>query len=913
MSPNVGGPLTGQAEAILREQYASLSRQIPLMYLLVFLNMAFVSLVAGVDTWWKLGAEAGLAILIAVRAAIWFSRRNRTVSVDQIRRFLKQTIFFACALSFLFGAWGFSHFSDTNPFQSTAVALYIFIAAISCCYCLQALPVAARLVLLFGATPVTMALFLSQDWYFKGIGLSFLLAGAVILRTIATTRSAVFEALRSRSEMAFLMEALRRSEEHYRYSVELNPQIPWISDPEGRILELSPRWSELTGLSLEESLGWGWTSAVHKEDLPLVIAHWTKALTKPSSGAASQGVRYRLCHGDGNFRWCLARGNPRRNEEGEIVRWYGNLEDIHDQVTAELALRESEERYRLASRATNDVIWDWSHSTDRIEWGSGVENILGYPEAAFGTSLAWWKDRIHPADLPTVLKTYERVLTKVQKDWSHEYRFRHAHGHYVNIFSRGYVIQDEHEAPLRSIGALQDVTVARKVEDDLRWAANHDPLTGLPNRKMFGEVLQTALVNAAAGNGCVGVIVIDVDGFKLINDSLGHAAGDQVLTTVANHIQGYFSKDATVARLGGDEFAVIVPALGREDASALPVARMVEGVADLLTIDESAVHITISAGAAIWPRDGLDAEGILKSADLALYAAKAEGAGAVRGFEPAMRERVEKRNAMLRDARRALDDDRIIPYYQAKIDLNTGDVVGFEALLRWSYDQHTVHPPSTIEAAFEDSLLSTQLTDRMLDRVLKDMTGFSDKALAFGRIAFNGSPADFRRGDFADRILERCLRAGLSPALLELEVTESVFVGRNASHVERLLRLLVAEGVTIALDDFGTGFASLTHLQHFPVDVLKIDRSFISHLDKTSSADAAIVHGVIDIARRMNILTVAEGVETAHQTVQLRALGCDIAQGFLFSQPIAAEDVAPWLAKWQDGNQQAEFERIFAG
>lgn len=899
MSPNVGGQLTGQSEAILREQYASLSRQVPLMYLLVLVNAAFVSLMTGLDASLRLALPLTLFILVAVRAGVWIARRNKSPSVEQIRRYLRQAIFVACGLSFLFGAWGLYLFTQVDPFYSTSIALYVFIGSISCCYCLQALPIAARFVLLFGATPVTIALLVSRDWYFTGIGLTFLLAAAVILRTIATSRSAVFEALRARSDMALLLDALRHSEEHYRYSVELNPQIPWISDPEGRILELSPRWAELTGLSLAQSLGWGWTAAVHKEDLPLVIAYWTKALALEDVAGADAGVRYRLCHADGQFRWCRARGNPRRDADGKIVSWYGNLEDIHDQVMAERGLRESEERYRLASRATNDVIWDWSHVTDWVEWGSGVENILGYAETAFGTSIDWWKARIHPADLPSVLKTYDQVLNSAHNGWSHEYRFRHASGIYVNLFSRGYVVRDEKGVPLRSIGALQDVTVARKVEDDLRWAANHDPLTALPNRKMFAEVLENALADAVTSGTCVGVIVVDVDGFKLINDSLGHAAGDQVLMTVANRIQGYFSEDTTVARLGGDEFAVIIEGLRNDDRCALDVVRKIEGVAELLTIDESAIHITISAGAAIWPMDGTNAEDILKSADLALYAAKGEGAGAVRGFEPAMRNRVERRNAMLRDARAALDERRVIPFYQPKIDLDTGDVIGFEALLRWHHPQRGMQLPVTIEAAFEDSLLSTQLTDRMLDRVLSDIAAFTEQGVPFGRIAINGAPGDFRRGDFADRILDRFRCAGLSPALLELEVTESVFVGRNASDVESALRLLVTEGVTIALDDFGTGFASLTHLHQFPVDVLKIDRSFISRLDNSDRAALAIIHGVIDIARRMNIRTVAEGVESENQLVQLRSLGCDIAQGFLFSPAIGADQVAPWLREWR--------------
>lgn len=892
------GKTSGQPEAVPREQYASLTRQVPLMYALMFLNVLFLALVTSDGGSWAVSFIAPLVLtaIIAVRGAAWYMRRGQEISNDQISIYLRWTIIRAGALSLVFGGWGLYLFLSADPFHTSAIALFIFVGSISCCYCLQALPAAARLVLLFGAMPVTVGLLFLRDLYFTGMGLTFLLGAAVILRTIATTRSAVYESLRARSEMAELLAALQHSEEHYRFSVELNPQIPWISDPEGRIVEVGPRWTELTGVPTEAALGWGWADAVHPDDRPEVLAHWNEALTSEDNAVAD--VRYRVRHSDGSFRWCRARANPRRDGAGHIQSWYGTLEDIDDQVMAELALRESEERYRLASRATNDVIWDWSHSTDRVEWGNGAEQVLGYPEVADGTPIDWWKGRIHPHDLAAVEATYERVLANLQDSWSHEYRFRAAKGKFINIFSRGYVVRDLEGNAVRSIGALLDVTDARKAEMELRWAANHDALTGLPNRKLFGEALEAALASASADGSCVGVIVIDVDGFKLLNDSMGHAAGDHLLRTVATRLQANVAADVTVARLGGDEFAVIVTGL-RADEPIVPAATAIlEGVADALTIDEGLVDVSISAGAALWPADGSEAEAILKSADLALYAAKADGTGVIRAFQPEMREAAESRKAMLREARDALNDDRIIPFYQAKIDLKTGAVVGFEALLRWHHHRRGLQPPGRIRAAFEDTLLASALTDRMIDRVLVDIERLSEKEVAFGRIAINGSLADFRRDDFADRILTKFQQKGLSPRLLELEVTESVFVDHLAANVDRALQALVAEGVSIALDDFGTGYASLTHLQQFPVHVLKIDRSFISRLDSSDTADFAIVHGVIDIAHRMKIATVAEGVENENQLAQLRALGCDIAQGYLVSRAIGAERLPAWLARW---------------
>lgn len=875
------------------------------MYLLMTINAAFLAAVASreVPPLLSMGVPAALILVTSLRAAVWLARRRDAPSIAAIRRQLRGTKIAAVVLSLLFGLWGLLLFAQADPLRASSVALYVFVGAIGCCYCLQALPSAARLVMLFGAAPVTVQMLVSGDWYLFGTGLTFLLAAVVILRTLATNRSAFSEVLRSRSEMSLLLQALEQSQEHYRYSVDLNPQIPWTSNPDGSICEISPRWTVLTGMSVEEGMGSGWILAVHPDDVERVLDQWRTALQSVDHPVAD--VRYRLRRADGRYCWVRARSYPRRDSEGRIVKWYGNLEDIDDQVAAEAALRDSEERYRLASRATNDLIWDWSHGTDRIEWADGGQSIYGHEKAARGTSVAWWRAQIHPEDVASVDAMAARVQIGECDSWSHEFRFRSGDGSYVHLLSRGYVLRDENGRPRRSIGALQDVTQARRAEAELRRAAYHDALTNLPNRAHFAVRLETALTRAHGDGSHVGVVVFDVDNFKGINDSLGHGAGDAVLQAVADRLSAGLPDSAIAARLGGDEFAIILPDL--DESAPSRIKRILETVAQPMTIDESVVEVGVSAGAAIWPRDGADAEAILKSADLALYTAKARSAGDVESFHPELRHAVESRNSMLREARDALGEERIVPFYQPKISLESGQIVGFEALLRWHHRERGLQPPGTIHAAFEDSALSTQLTDRMLERVLKDMAEWQERGIETGRIAINGSPVDFRRDDFAERILSRLHALDLSPSLLELEVTESVFLGRAADSVERALRTLAREGVTIALDDFGTGYASLTHLQQFPVDVLKIDRSFVSRLDGSNSSDFAIVHGIIDIAQRMNIRTVAEGVENEAQLGRLCELGCDIAQGFLFGGALGSSRIGAFVRGWPQARQAYRF------
>ena len=421
----------------------------------------------------------------------------------------------------------------------------------------------------------------------------------------------------------------------------------------------------------------------------------------------------------------------------------------------------------------------------------------------------------------------------------------------------------------------------------VRSLAYADPLTALPNRTLFAERLDTSLLDADRTGGHVGLVVLDVDHFQWLNDAMGPPAGDALLKEIAARLVQIAPANATVARLGGDEFAIILPGLVAEDARVETVKALLRGIDKPMVFENRLMNASVCAGAAMWPADGRDAEELLKSADLALHAAKAQGGGAIRGFVPALRHGMERRTGMLTDARRALSDDRIFPFYQPKVRLMTGEVVGFEALLRWRHPEKGPQTPDSISAAFDDNELAAQMTDRMMDLVFADMRAWLQAGINFGKIAINASSADFLRGRFATRLLERLEHFGVPAALLELEITESVFFGQLAESVAGTLNALSYAGTTIALDDFGTGYASLSHLKQFPVDVLKIDRSFVSKLtDNDEEEDAAIVGAVLNLAQSLGIMTVAEGIENREQAAYLRRKGCDLAQGYLFSPAV---------------------------
>jgi predicted signal transduction protein with EAL and GGDEF domain len=349
-----------------------------------------------------------------------------------------------------------------------------------------------------------------------------------------------------------------------------------------------------------------------------------------------------------------------------------------------------------------------------------------------------------------------------------------------------------------------------------------------------------------------------------------------------------------VARTGGDEFAVILSALCTADVEHV-AARIFEQLRKPLSHGGRQIECGASIGASLIPRDGRVRSEIMKAADIALYAAKAGGRGQLRSFEPSMMIEVEKHQDMIASARHALQRDAIVPYYQPKVSLRTSQIVGFEALLRWRDRDGELRGPDGIKAAFDDPVLGELISYRMLDRVLEDVKRWVDAGLEFGHVALNAAAGDFRGGGFADTLVGRLHERAIPPSCIQIEVTETVFLGQGAVDVEEALKRLSEHGIRIALDDFGTGYASLSHLNQFPVDLLKIDRSFIQRIG--SSADAeAISATVINLGHCLGLEVIAEGIETQAQEAHLITIGCDTGQGYLYSSALPASEVPASLA-----------------
>lgn len=424
--------------------------------------------------------------------------------------------------------------------------------------------------------------------------------------------------------------------------------------------------------------------------------------------------------------------------------------------------------------------------------------------------------------------------------------------------------------------------------------AFHDSLTGLPNRAFFQRRLDELNGGDCPASGFA-LALLDVDEFKLTNDTLGHDAGDAILLAFADRLRITIRPGDMVSRLGGDEFALLLMDMSDQNDLEAFSTKLLERLREPCEHRGKLIHSNASVGTSSWGEFD-SAQNMLKHADLALYEAKGSGGGAYRRYDPVMWSTMLMRREMLSVAEAALEGDFIRPFYQPKVNLITGVIVGFEALLRCCMPGQAAKGPECLATAFEDCNLAVKLSDRMIDGMIADISAWRALGLPFGHVAINAALAELRRGDFAERLLAKLKRAGIPPKCIQVEVTESVLLGKGIDLIERTFLELAKRGIKLALDDFGTGFASLTHLKRFPIEILKIDRSFIRDL-QSDADDGAIVDALIGLGKALKIGVVAEGIETSAQRDFLRSLGCTVGQGYLFGGASPAIEVPGMFSK----------------
>jgi len=564
------------------------------------------------------------------------------------------------------------------------------------------------------------------------------------------------------------------------------------------------------------------------------------------------------------------------------------LADIARCKQTEEALRESEERYALAVQGANDGLWDWNLKTSEVYFSARWKSMLGCGENEIGNSPEEWFNRVHPEDIERVRAAIAAHLKGSTSHFESEYRILHKDGVYRWVLSRGLAVRDVGGKAYRMAGSQTDTTERKAAQEQLLHNAFYDALTGLPNRTLFMEHLERALKRVERHKDYLfAVLFLDLDRFKIINDSLGHLAGDQLLIAIARRLEACLRAGDTVGRLGGDEFVILLDDI-RDVSDATRVAdRIQKSLALPFSLRGLEVFTTASIGIALNVPAYSRAEDLLRDADTAMYRAKMLGKARYEVFDTVLHTRALKLLQLETDLRRAIEHQEFQLHYQPILSLITGEIVGFEALLRWQHPQRGLVSPEEFISVAEETGLIVPIGEWALRTACVQNKTWQEADLPPLYVAVNLSGRQFKQQDLIERIIGILTDTGLDSRWLELELTESIIM-EDAETTIKTLRELEGLGVQLSIDDFGTGYSSLSYLKRFPIDTLKIDRSFVSDIT-TDPDDAAIITTIITLAHSLKLEVIAEGVETREQLDFLRSQQCDKVQGYLFSQPVPAK------------------------
>jgi diguanylate cyclase (GGDEF)-like protein/PAS domain S-box-containing protein len=675
---------------------------------------------------------------------------------------------------------------------------------------------------------------------------------------------------------------LATSEERYRALLEASAVVVWFAAPTGEISH-SQGWTEFSGLTESRYDNMGWIGMVHPDDQDRVRSRWQEAL---SAAGFFQGD-LRIRHKSGEYRWMHASAVPIQNPEDCSVReWVGCLWDIHDREQAIEGLRESEERLRLALQAGRMIAWEVDLTTNHITRSQNSVELLGIDSCPAADVLS----RVHPEDREKV-KTFVRQAEEKAHE-TVEFRFTAPDGKQLWLSARAEKVGSD-----RIVGVAYDISDRKAAEEEIWRSANHDTLTGLPNRTLFQKRLEEALDIAKENDTSVSLILIDFDHFKEINDALGHDAGDAFLKETANRLRAITGARDTAARFSGDEFAILLTKPTPLEHASKLAESLVEKLSEPMQYRGRMIGSKASIGVAAFPEHDTTPADLLKDADIALFEAKAQGRNRVVTYHPSLRTAVEQRISLLENVRDALPKHQIVPFYQPKVCLSTGRITGLEVLARWRHPEKGILSPAYFGAAFEEPKLALALSESLLAQTVSDLRQWLDAGLDPGRVAFNLSACEFIQPGLTEHVFSALESMQIPTERFEVEVTETVLLSRNTDTISTILNRFHDRGISIALDDFGTGFASLTHLKQFPVEHIKIDRSFVRDLEKDPE-DEAIVAAIITLGQSLSMRITAEGVETAGQAKRLRDMGCHNGQGYLFAKAVAGVEVPQLLAQF---------------
>ena len=596
-------------------------------------------------------------------------------------------------------------------------------------------------------------------------------------------------------------------------------------------------------------------------------------------------LEYRIVHADGSVRWVWERGTAILDADGRPIALEGLIQDITKRKNAETALREAERRYHGLFDNAIEGIFRTSVEGNYLDANPALAHIYGFDSPQELMASLCDIGRQLYVD-PTRREAFMRIVKARGSVTGFESQVFRKNGDIIWISENARLVLGEDGRPSGYEGTVEDITERRLYQTRIERQANYDTLTGLANRSLLQDRLQQALLTATSFGTRIAVAFVDLDRFKYINDSLGHHVGDELLKEVAARIQGCVRECDTVARLGGDEFVLLINGHAGPESVRSLMERLLVAVAQPWTIDQGEFHVSCSIGVALHPEDGEDARTLLKHADSAMYRAKDSGRNNFQFFTRELNTLMTERLEMDGRLRRALDRRQFVLVYQPRVSLDGGRILAAEALLRWRIPNRGTIAPQRFIALAEETGLIVPIGKWVLQTACAQNKAWQDEGLPPIVVSVNVSPRQFRQENIVQTVAEVLKDTGLEARYLELELTESM-VMHDAAKLVAMLDELKDLGVQISVDDFGTGYSSLSYLKRFPVDRLKIDRSFVEHI-ATDPDDATIVRTIIALGHNLGLKVVAEGVETEEQLRFLRSNLCDEAQGYLMGRPVSA-------------------------
>ena len=546
-------------------------------------------------------------------------------------------------------------------------------------------------------------------------------------------------------------------------------------------------------------------------------------------------------------------------------------------------------RYKLAVEGSNDGIWDWDIVNDTAYISFKWKEMLNISSCEFENFEGIWLELIHPEDLNTFDEALTSYFEKKTPYFICEYRLKTKEADYIWVLTKGKAIRDNKGNPIKMAGSHTNITDKKKAEAEINHLAYFDTVTDLANRTLFEEKLNKCIANTNANKEIFGLIYLDLDNFKNVNDTLGHAFGDLLLKNVAKLLKKHVNAEDIVARLSGDEFAIILPKLNTLEEINAIAEKIKDEFQNPFLLANHEVYVTVSMGIAIYPTDGEDQHTLLRNADTAMYCAKEKGKNSYEFYLHEMNKKVMEKLQLQNDLRRALKNNEFVVYYQPQVSMETSEIVGFEALVRWIHPVNGMIPPFRFIPEAEEMGLITDIGEFVLRTACKQNKQWQELGYSPKCMAINLSARQFQQKNLLKIIEEVLEETQLDTRWLELEITESICMN-DLSFTIDLLNKFKDLGVTIALDDFGTGYSSLNYLKKLPIQSLKIDKSFVDNITNDDK-ELAIAKAITTLAHTMDLSIVAEGVETEEQFSVLKELDCDKAQGYLFSRPLPAEEI----------------------